>query len=78
MLELCANAPALVVGQSVPVLLEQGVDARNASIPAILQILQGETSEEEILIEIISIFDLESGSSTSNFSNFNIKSSLIL
>lgn len=52
MLELCANAPALVVGQSVAVLLEQRVDARNASIPAILQILQGETPEEEILIQI--------------------------
>ena len=40
-LELGPHAPALVVGQGVPVLLEQGVDPGDAAIPRILEVLQG-------------------------------------
>ena len=40
LLELLADAPALVVGQRVAVLLEQRVDARDAAVPAVLQVLQ--------------------------------------
>ena len=43
-LPLGADAPALVVGQSVAILLEQRVDARQASIPAVLQIFQRQTT----------------------------------
>ena len=44
LLEVGAHAPALVVGQRVAVLLEQRVDARDAPVPAVLQILQSEIS----------------------------------
>ncbi len=40
LLELLTHAPALVVGQRVSVLLEQRVDARDAAVPAVLQVLQ--------------------------------------
>lgn len=40
LLEIRPDPPALVVGKGMPVLLEEGVDARNASIPRVLQILQ--------------------------------------
>eukprot|EP00964_Phaeocystis_antarctica_P078146 scaffold48598_cov65-Phaeocystis_antarctica.AAC.1 len=40
LLELRAHAPALVVGQRVPVLLEEGVDARDAAVPAVLEVLE--------------------------------------
>ena len=39
LLEVSAHAPALVVGQRVAVLGEQGVDARDAPVPAVLQVL---------------------------------------
>jgi len=41
-LELGAHAPALVISERVPILLEEGVDARYAAVPRVLQILQGE------------------------------------
>ncbi|CAN8015573.1 unnamed protein product, partial [Ixodes persulcatus] len=40
LLEVCAHAPPLVIGQGVPVLLEQRVDARDAPVPAVLQVFQ--------------------------------------
>eukprot|EP00958_Prasinococcus_capsulatus_P015980 scaffold1754_cov355-Prasinococcus_capsulatus_cf.AAC.2 len=43
-LELRAHAPAFVVCQRVPVFLEKGVDPRNAAIPRVFQILQGEAA----------------------------------
>ena len=43
-LELGAHAPALVVRQGVPVLLEEGVDARDAAVPRVLEVLQGEAA----------------------------------
>lgn len=42
LLEIRPDSPALVVGQSVPVLLEEGVDAWDASVPRVLQVLQGQ------------------------------------
>ncbi len=39
LLEVGAHSPPLVIGQSVPVLLEQSVDAGDAPVPAVLQIL---------------------------------------
>ena len=39
LLEVGAHAPALVVRQRVAVLGEQRVDARDAAVPAVLQIL---------------------------------------
>lgn len=33
LLEVCAHPPALVICQGVPILLEQGVDPGNATIP---------------------------------------------
>ncbi len=38
--EVCTYAPALVIGQCVPVFLEQCVDARDTTIPTVLQVLQ--------------------------------------
>ena len=38
--EVCSHSPALVIGQCVTILLEQSVDAWNASVPAVLQVLQ--------------------------------------
>lgn len=43
LLEVCSDSPALVIGQCVPVFLEQGVDTRNTSVPGILQILKSQT-----------------------------------
>mmetsp|Transcript_97181 Transcript_97181/g.274888 ORF Transcript_97181/g.274888 Transcript_97181/m.274888 type:complete len:549 (-) Transcript_97181:3378-5024(-) len=42
LLEVLAYSPALVEGQGVPVLLEEGVDARDPTVPGILQVLQGQ------------------------------------
>ena len=39
-LELGSDSPALVVGESVAILLEQGVDSGNSAIPRILQIFE--------------------------------------
>mmetsp|Transcript_35305 Transcript_35305/g.88749 ORF Transcript_35305/g.88749 Transcript_35305/m.88749 type:complete len:781 (-) Transcript_35305:276-2618(-) len=44
LLEVGADAPPFVVRQRVPVLLEQRVDARDAAVPRVLQILQRETA----------------------------------
>ena len=41
--EVCADAPPLVVGQSVAVLLEERVDSRDTSVPRVLQIFQRQT-----------------------------------
>jgi len=41
-LELRPHPPPLVVGQGVPVLLEEGVDAGDAAVPGVFQVLQGE------------------------------------
>lgn len=43
LLEVRSDSPALVIGQCVPVFLEQGVDTRNTSVPGILQILKSQT-----------------------------------
>ena len=40
LLEVGAHAPALVVRERVPVLAEQRVDARDAPVPAVLQVLR--------------------------------------
>ena len=40
LLEVSAHAPPLVIGQGVPVLLEQRVDPGNSSVPGIFQVLQ--------------------------------------
>mmetsp|Transcript_8069 Transcript_8069/g.26443 ORF Transcript_8069/g.26443 Transcript_8069/m.26443 type:complete len:279 (-) Transcript_8069:3543-4379(-) len=40
LLEVRAHAPALVVGQRVPVLLEERVYPRDAAVPRVLQVLQ--------------------------------------
>mmetsp|Transcript_889 Transcript_889/g.2133 ORF Transcript_889/g.2133 Transcript_889/m.2133 type:complete len:481 (-) Transcript_889:3567-5009(-) len=42
LLEVLANPPALVKGKGVPVLLEERVDAWNATVPRVLQVLKGE------------------------------------
>mmetsp|Transcript_3442 Transcript_3442/g.12110 ORF Transcript_3442/g.12110 Transcript_3442/m.12110 type:complete len:287 (+) Transcript_3442:2278-3138(+) len=42
LLEVSAHAPALVVGEGVAVLAEERVDARNAAVPRVLQVLQRE------------------------------------
>mmetsp|Transcript_13659 Transcript_13659/g.18093 ORF Transcript_13659/g.18093 Transcript_13659/m.18093 type:complete len:330 (-) Transcript_13659:4853-5842(-) len=42
LLELRAHAPPLVVGERVPVFLEQRVDPRNTPVPRVLEILEGE------------------------------------
>jgi len=42
LLELRSYAPALVVGQCVTILLEECVDTRNTTIPAVFQIFQSE------------------------------------
>lgn len=46
LLKVCSDSPALVISQSVSVLLEECVDTRNTSVPGVLQILQCQTSEE--------------------------------
>jgi len=38
------DPPSLVIGQSVPILLEESVDTRNPSVPAIVKILEGQSS----------------------------------
>lgn len=45
LLEFSTDTPAFVISQRVSVLLEQSVDAGNASVPAVLQILEGQTPE---------------------------------
>ena len=40
LLEVCSDSPSLVISQGVPVLLEECVDARNAPVPRVFQILQ--------------------------------------
>lgn len=45
LLELRSNAPAFVIGQSVPILLKKGVDSWNTPVPAVLQVFQSQTSE---------------------------------
>ena len=42
--EVSAHPPPLVVGEGVAVLLEEGVDAGNAPVPTVLQVLQGQPS----------------------------------
>mmetsp|Transcript_4532 Transcript_4532/g.13244 ORF Transcript_4532/g.13244 Transcript_4532/m.13244 type:complete len:1314 (+) Transcript_4532:2393-6334(+) len=42
LLEVLADAPALVVGEGVAVLLEEGVDARDAAVPRVLEVLERE------------------------------------
>mmetsp|Transcript_29770 Transcript_29770/g.62393 ORF Transcript_29770/g.62393 Transcript_29770/m.62393 type:complete len:346 (-) Transcript_29770:4155-5192(-) len=44
LLPVRAEAPALVVGERVPVLLEERVDPRDAAVPRILQILKRQTA----------------------------------
>ena len=39
LLEVSAHPPPLVIGQGVPVLLEQGVDPGHSSVPRVFQIL---------------------------------------
>ena len=41
-LEEHPHPPALVVGQGVPVLLEEGVDPGDAEVPRVLEVLQGD------------------------------------
>ena len=42
LLEVRAHSPAFVIGQSVPVLLEEGVDSGDSPVPRVLQVLQSE------------------------------------
>lgn len=44
--EICSNSPPLVIGEGVSVLLKQGVDTRDSTVPRVLQIFQGQTPEE--------------------------------
>ncbi len=44
LLELGANAPALVVGGRVSVLLEESVDARDAAVPTVLEVFERQSS----------------------------------
>ena len=44
--EICSNSPSLVIGECVPVFLKQCVDSRDSTVPRVLQIFQGQTSEE--------------------------------
>ena len=44
--EICSNSPTLDIGKSVSVLLKQGVDTRDSTVPRVLQIFQGQTPEE--------------------------------
>ena len=44
LLEVCPDSPSFVIGQRVSVLLEEGVDSRNTSIPTVLQIFQSKSS----------------------------------
>mmetsp|Transcript_1930 Transcript_1930/g.3398 ORF Transcript_1930/g.3398 Transcript_1930/m.3398 type:complete len:226 (+) Transcript_1930:445-1122(+) len=44
LLEISADTPALVVGEGVTVLLEEGADAGNTSVPRVLEIFKGETT----------------------------------
>ncbi len=44
LLEVGPDPPAFVVGQCVAVLLEQGVDTRNATIPRVFQVLQSQSA----------------------------------
>lgn len=46
LLEVCSDSPALVISQSVSVLLEECVDTWNTSVPGVLEILQCQTSEK--------------------------------
>ena len=42
--EFRADAPSFIVGQSVSILLEERVDARNTAIPAVFQVFQCQTA----------------------------------
>ena len=42
LLEMRPDAPALIVRERVPILLEQSVDAWDAAVPGVLQVLQGQ------------------------------------
>jgi hypothetical protein len=48
LLELGSDTPALVIRQCMTVFLEEGVDARDTSVPAVLKILQSETPTTDI------------------------------
>ncbi len=41
--ETCADAPAFVIRERVPILLKQGVDARDAAVPRVFKVLERET-----------------------------------
>lgn len=40
LLKVGPNSPSLIIGQRVPILLEQRIDPRDPAIPTVLQILQ--------------------------------------
>ena len=42
--EVCPDPPAFIVGERVPVLLEERVDAGDAAVPRVLQVLQCEAA----------------------------------
>lgn len=44
--KVCSDSPALVISKCVSVLLEEGVDTWNTSVPGVLQIFQCQTSDE--------------------------------
>lgn len=41
--ELGSDSPSLVIGQGMSVLLEEGIDPGNTSIPRVFQVLKGQT-----------------------------------
>ena len=43
LLEICPDSPSLIISQRVAVLLEQGVNAGDTSVPAVLKVLQCQT-----------------------------------
>jgi hypothetical protein len=44
LLEVLSYTPALVIGKSKSVLLEEGVDSWDTSVPGVLQIVEGEST----------------------------------
>lgn len=40
--EVSTYSPSLIIGQCVPVFLEQGIDPRDATVPRVLQVLQSQ------------------------------------
>lgn len=40
--EILPHSPAFIISKSQPIFLEQSIDARNTTVPAILEVIQGQ------------------------------------